>query len=492
MENLDRRALRGIKALLVRQVVLQLCSLIGSVVLARLLAPSQFGLFTTVSVSVTLLAFLGEFGLAPSFIQRRAELTDRDLQVGFTIQQVLTTGIVVVLFLSAPWISRIFAKDYPDLTWLVRALACSLYLTTWRSMSALQLERQLRYRRLAWIEVLEQGSYQGVAVGMAVAGFGVWSLIWAVLARGVLGTLLVYLAAPWKIRLAFDWRLCREILAYGIPFQLQLIINSGGIMLPALVVALRVGPQAVGYISWAQNYGNKPLDVVQNVMRVGFSHFSRIQDDREQVERILRRYLLLLLVFSGLWLATVVTAGPAFVQWIFTNKWTPAVPALLLYAVALNFSVLSSVGAVSLNSVGLVKYATQIMVIRTIVNVTLSVALVIQFGYIGVPLAWAAAAALEGVLMFRGFGPGAIARTLLPMTWLFLPLGASVALGLVAAHAPLPLRPRAFITLGVTCAVYAGVVWAMCPQWLREVVRRKVRSLPRHSGGIGLHASGVT
>src|ERR1035437_383607 len=140
MENLERRALRVIKAVLVRQVVLQLCTLIGSVVLARLLAPSQFGLFTTVSVSVTLLAFLGEFGLAPSFIQRRAELTDRDLQVGFTIQQVLTTGIVVVLFLSAPWISRIFAKDYPDLTWLVRALACSLYLTTWRSMSALQLE----------------------------------------------------------------------------------------------------------------------------------------------------------------------------------------------------------------------------------------------------------------------------------------------------------------------------------------------------------------
>ena len=474
LENLDSRATRGIRALLIRQVVLQICSLIGSVILARVLAPRQFGLFATVNVTVTLIGFIGNFGLAPSFIQRRDELTDHDLQVGFTLQQALTTAVVAFLIAAAPWLAHLFAKTYPDLTWLIRAVAFSLYLTAWRSISALQLERQLRYSRLAWIEVVELISYQAVALILAFAGFGVWSLIWAVLARGLLGTALVYAAAPWKIRLAYDRRLARDILAYGIPFQVQLIINYGGVMFPALAVAFLNGPRAVGYLSWAQNYGSKPLDVVQNVMRVGFAHFSRIQDERARIERTLTRYLTFMLLMSGIWLACIAAAGPDLISWIFTARWSPAVPTLMLYALALNFSVLSSVGAVSLNSLGLVNYATRVMGLRTAVNVALSVVLAMRFGYNGAAIAWVAAALLEGQLVYAGLGRGAWRRVLGPVAWIAVPLLIGVLAGTIVARLALPLRPRAVLALAATCVAYAGAAWLLCPPWLKEVIMRRM------------------
>lgn len=492
MESLDSRAVRGIRALLVRQGFLQLFSLTGSVILARILAPNQFGLFATVSVSVTLIGFIGNFGIAPSFIQRRAALTDRDLQVGFTLQQILTTGIVALLFLAAPWLTHLFQNSYPDLTWLLRALEFSLYLTTWRAMSALQLERQVRYSRLAWIEVAEQVVYQVVAVSLAVAGYGVWSLIWAVLIRGMLGTVLVFLAAPWRIRLAFDRPLAREILAYGIPFQIQLIINYGGVTLPALVVGMLIGPRAVGYVTWAQNYGSKPLDVVQNVMRVGFSHFSRMQDDRAKVERTISRYLTFLLLLSGCWLACVATAGPDLVRWIFTAKWTPAVPALILCAVALNGSVLSSVGAVTLNSLGLVNFATRVMILRTVSNIGLSILLAVHVGFVGAATAWAASSLMEGLLMYAGLGRGTWRRVLVPLAWIPIVVLAAVLAGNLIAHMALPLKPRAFATLGATCLVYGGATWIAGPTWLKGTMLRRFRLLtPRWGGGGATLAEGA-
>src|SRR5437764_736922 len=107
MQNVHAKARKGIKLLLVRQVFLQIFTLGGNVFLARVLGPAQFGIFVIVSFWVVLCAILGDFGLAPSFIQCRAELTERDLQVGFTMQLMLTTVVVCVLFLIAPWLAAL-------------------------------------------------------------------------------------------------------------------------------------------------------------------------------------------------------------------------------------------------------------------------------------------------------------------------------------------------------------------------------------------------
>src|SRR5205085_11764105 len=123
MENIHAQARRGIKLLLVRQIFLQIFTFAGGVILARVLGPAQFGLFAIASFWVGILALVGDFGLAPSFIQRRAELTERDLQVGFTLQQMMSTVVVLALLLGAPWVAALYPKAPHETEWLVRALA---------------------------------------------------------------------------------------------------------------------------------------------------------------------------------------------------------------------------------------------------------------------------------------------------------------------------------------------------------------------------------
>jgi hypothetical protein len=96
-----------------------------------------------------MISMFGEFGLAASLIQKRTEITRQDLEVGFTLQQLFTTVIVVVLWVAAPRIVDLYPDSSRAIVWLVRTLAFTLYLTSWRTISALQLERHLSFRKLA-------------------------------------------------------------------------------------------------------------------------------------------------------------------------------------------------------------------------------------------------------------------------------------------------------------------------------------------------------
>ena len=494
-DPLHGRARRGIKMLMGRQIVLQAVTFGGGVVLARTLGPAQFGLYAMATYLVQIVAQFGDFGLAPSFIQRKRELSERDLQVGFTLQQAITTLIVLLLLLAAPQLARLYPKAPPLTVWLVRALAFDLFLTSWRTMSALQLERHLRYDRLALIEVVEVLTYQGLAVGLAVTGHGVWSFVWATLARGVLGTLLIYMAAPWRIRLAFDRQAAIEILRFGVPFQAQALTNQLGAWVTPLLVGSLIGPNAVGLLIWASSNGKKPLILVDNVMRVAFAHFARIQDDAATIERILTRYLTQMLLASGLWFSVLLVAGTPLVTWIYTMKWLAAVPALILSGAALLLDVISMVVCVTLNATGKVNKTTQIVLLRALIQIAVSVPLVLLIGYNGVPIAYLFNIGLALPLMFHSLGAGVSGRVFPALAWVLIPIFAACGLGVIlmrgiARLTALPPPAMAILALVAVCIIYGLTAWVVAPAWIKAQARTPLLAALRRVTG-RRHAAGA-
>lgn len=468
------KAKRGIKLLMGRQVFLQLFTFAGGVVLARTLSPSEFGLYAIASFLVTTVAMFGDFGLTASFIQRQEELSEHDLRVGFTMQQIVTSGIVVVLIVAAPWLVRLYPKAPLETVWLVRASVFSLYLSSWRTISALKLERRMHYGQLARIEIVETLIYQLMVVVMAVSGYGVWSFVWAGLTRGLLGTILTFVAAPWKIRFALDAPVAREILRFGIPFQIQALVANGGVWITPLLVGRVIGPQAVGYLGWAEGNGKKPLSVVANVMRVAFPHFSRLQHDRPEVERTLTRYLSWLLLLGGFWFSLILVAGPALVHFVYTDKWSAAIPALILAAAALCFDTTSWVVVMALQGLGLVSFVTRVTLCRTVAFIVLSVPMVYFVGFNGVPVTYLVVNIVGTAWIFSGLGSGATRRVLMPLAWISIPIAVSCAVGLAAWWIPAPLAMRAFGLAGLVSLVYMGLAFVAAPAWLSGTIREKV------------------
>ncbi len=469
-KTINAKAKKGITLLLGRQAFLQILTFGGGVIVARILTPTQFGLFGIASFFVGIIALFGDFGLSSFLIQRKKDITEKELQIGFSVQQLLTLLVVFVLFLIAPLFSHLY-RNVPaeTLLWLIRALALSLILASWRSISALQMERNLRYQTLAWIEVVEAVSYQVILVLLVVTKHGIWSLAIATIVRGLTGSILMYVNAPWPIRVRFDKSEGLAMIKFGIPFQLQLIANQLDAWITPVLTASIIGPQAVGFIAFASTNGQKPIVLVGIVTRVAFPHLARLQDNRAEVERVIARYLAYLLTATMLWFAVLVTVGPGLVAWIFTNRWQPAIFALIVYACALNIDVLSIVLSVTLSSVGAVNKSTQAEVVRTVYNILISVPLVLLIGFNGVVIGYIVSVALAVVLKFRSFGQHSMRRLLDPIAKIVLiPFLASVSIGAIVVspsfHGMIAPLPGAF----TVALVYVVVLIVVGPAWLFE------------------------
>lgn len=489
--EINGKAKRGIKMMMGRQAILQILTFGGGILLARLLTPATFGVYSIITFLVSISGMLGNFGLAPSLVQRRGEINERDLRVAFTMQQALITVIVAILMVAAPALIAFYPAAPPSAVWLLRAMAFSLYLTSWRTMSKLQLERAMSFDKIARVEVFEVAIYQGLAVVLALCGWGIWSFVIAALARGAGGTLLSYYYAPWRVRFAWDRGVAMELLRFGLPFQAETITQSiGGWITPVFVGAF-IGPQAVGYLTFASSNGRKPLMLADSFIVVSFPHFSRLQDDLPEIERILVRYLTYLLLAAGGWSAMLVCCGGSLVELIYSAKWRPSEGALAIFSVAMAADIILRLVSVATTARGDVKQVWSRTAMRTLAQLLFAIPALYFWGFNGVPLAYLAAMTTTMPFLFTLLGRGAMKRVLWPLSWIVFPWLISIVFGMLWMHSAMPDGDlayshwqRAASTLGgisIVTAIYAITAYFLSPAWLKRTLQQKQNKVLRRS-----------
>ncbi|HUF70193.1 MAG TPA: oligosaccharide flippase family protein [Longimicrobiales bacterium] len=470
MRELHERARRGIRLLVGRQAATQLLSLAGGIVVARTLGPAPIGVFGIAVFLVTALSLLADMGLRTALIQHAAPPTELQLATCFTLQQLVVTGLAILLFAGAPAIATMYPAAPPELVWLIRLLALDLYLRSWRALSEVRLERDLRYRELALADLVGSAAYQVVAVGLVLSGWGVRSLGVALLAGSLLRAGLLFRAAPWPVRFELHPATLRALLRAGLPLQVNRIVMVAPAWVTPTLVAGLLGPQAAGLLVWASTLGRKPLEVLENVVRVSLPQFARLQNDVVEVERVLGRYAAASLLVCGLWFSVLATAGHDLVALVYTERWLPAMPALLLYAGTGLLASVRWLANAAIVGVGRARFAARVSASSAGVAIALSVILVLKIGFLGVPIGQLAGIAIATPWLLRGLRPGTPALVLRAALPVLVPVASALAAGALARLLPLPPAPRGLLTAGVAAATYVATTWWTGGQWLRSTV----------------------
>lgn len=475
MRDVHQRARIGIRTMIGRQGVLQLLAIAGGIVVARILGPARLGVFGIALFPVGLAALVADLGTRTALIRRATPPTERELGTCLALQQSLATVLVLVLVLAAPRIAALYHLAPPDLVWMLRLLAFDLYLRSWRALSEVRLERELRYRELAVSDVIGSVGYQVVSVGMLLVGYGVWSLVWATLIGSLLRAVFLYRAAPWPVRPRLDPAAVRELVRVGLPLQASYVIGLAPTWITPTLVAGLLGPEAVGLVTWASVVGRKPIELLENVVRVSVSHVARLQDDLGEVERILVRYVVASVLVCGLWFAVLASAGHDLVTLVYGERWLPALPVLCLYAATAILASVRRLAWAALVGLGRVRFTAKVSTVVAIVAVGACVVLVPRLGIVGVPLGQLAGIALATPWLLRGIGRGTLIRVLRAVLPAAAPIVASIAVGSAfVARAPLAPSARGVVAAAVMAVVYAAVAWATGPRWLRAGVREEI------------------
>lgn len=421
---------RGTLSLIMREGILKVVVLGANILLARLLAPQDFGVFTVLSFFIGFLSTFGAFGLAAAVVQRRPDPTRAELAALLTFQLVTGALFVAIAYLCAPALVAVYQLG-PDGVWLIRVMAVSFLLASAGATPMALLERRLAFGRVAVIEVSAGLASQGLAVGLAFAGFGVWCLVAAALTSASLTTLVAFPLAGWRPTLSLRWRRILPMVGFGMRYQavniLALIKDSAR---PTFVAAV-LGTTALGYFGFAETLAFYPVILSSIVSRVMFPAFSRTADDRERLQQMVEAALRVQAYFSYPAVALLAAFAPWVTMVVFTAQWLPAVPLIRVLSISTVTATINVTLITALNALGKPHVALRFMVMWLIVLWTATLVLVPLLGLFGCALADAAVSVTLIVVIaaFRRHLPARVVGSLaLPLLSAAVAGGASYAL----------------------------------------------------------------
>lgn len=317
------------------------------VLLARLLPPEDFGVVALALVVTGLATLVADLGLGPAVVQRR-ELTERHLRTAFTASLLVGAGFTAVVAALAPAAGVLLASRQLPAVLAVQSLL--FLLGSFGVVPRALLQREMRAVPLF---VMSVGSYlAGYAVAvsaLALAGFGVWSLVWGSLIQAGLESALALALTRPPVRPLLGRAELRDLLGYGAKASLNAVVNYAARNGDNAIVGRMLGPAALGLYGRAYNLMLLPLTHLGGATNaVLFPALAEVQHDRG---RVLRGYLLAV-QFTALVAAPVMTgiaiAAPHMVPALYGPNWEGMVaPLQVLCAAGLFRSIYHLAGAVT-------------------------------------------------------------------------------------------------------------------------------------------------
>ena len=434
-----------------------------SVLLARLLAPEQFGVVTLALFFLSLTTQVQRFGLNRAFIHRQDD-SPTNLATFASLQVGLTAVAVAVSLAVAPLLARLYPRQ-PGLAPVLMVLAAFELLRAFNGVAQTVLVKGLHFRRLATLDVASSFAMIIVAPTVAWLGGGIWALV----AEHVTGVL-VRTAGLWIYRR--PWRpafgLNRELTRWYFRFGSFVFANANLAFVldqfDDFWTGTFLGATALGLYSRAYEFARYPRRVLARpILQVFFPTFAQLQDDRLRLSKAFYRVCSLIVRVGFLAFGAFALVVPEFIRIFLGDKWLPmAVTFQLMLAYTLLDPLISACGNL-LTAVGQPRVAIRIRLLQLVVFVPSVVGLAHLHGIDGVAVA-ADLMLLVGIGLFlrqtRRYADFSLRRMFLVPT-LALVMGSAAAMGL-AALVTFPAEAVSLVGKGMAAIlVYLGISLAL-------------------------------
>ena len=338
--QLRKAIVTGVKWSAASQFGRQGIQLITLVILAHLLAPEDFGLLGMATAVIGFLNIFKDLGTSAAIVQRE-ELGGELLSSVYWVNVLFGLAATALLFVGSPLIAQFYQE--PQVTAVLRVLSITFFISGLSILHQALLQRRLDFRAIAKVEITAVAAGAIVGIGMALAGRGVWSLVFQTITMATVTTLMLWLVTNWRPRIHIAWSELRSVAGYSLNLLGFHIFNYFARNADYLLIGRYLGAQALGYYTLAYRIMLYPVQNVSAVLgRVMFPAFSRLQTRLDRFRSgFLRASSGIAIITFPLMLGLAVVVEP-FVAAILGEKWQPVV---LLLAILAPVGMLQSIGA---------------------------------------------------------------------------------------------------------------------------------------------------
>ena len=307
-------------------------SFLFSILIARLVSPSAYGLVAMVQVFLSFSQVFVDSGFANALIQKKNR-TDIDYYTVFIFNLSISLFIYVVLFISAPFIAGFY--NQPELCSLVRILALTLVFSALSIVQRSRLTIALDFKKQAKAGAISVVLSGIVGISCAYNGLGVWALVIQSVSVQFIQSFLLMVYSQWIPRLEFSKASFKGLFSFGSKLLLMNVLTSLTINAYNLIIGKFYTSSDLGYYNRAFTLAQYPSSNISYIlMRIIYPVECELQDDRERLISAYYKYLRLsCFIIFPLMILVAVLAEP-LLGIVLTEKWVPAAVYLSILSMA--------------------------------------------------------------------------------------------------------------------------------------------------------------
>ncbi len=313
--------------------ITRIFAFLSSLVLARLLQPSDFGI---IGIAYVFWSFFSLFiqDTAGAFIIYKGIEHPKYVNTAYTISLLVGLALALGVTATSPLIASFFKE--PVLTWILIAFAFNLILSSASYVYSSVMTRQMKYRGIANITLANSITRLLCTTVAAFLGFNYWSFVIGDTASWIVNCVLTRYYSRYKFRLQIDAEVRSEVQS----FYFGTVASSFGLYtnfnIDNFAVGKLLGSASLGYYNLAYQLTNAFSSIANAVFnQLGMPVFAQLSDDKQQQNTLLKVVEQTAIITAAICTLIFLTADSQVVTFVFGEKWLPIVkviPGLLIFS----------------------------------------------------------------------------------------------------------------------------------------------------------------
>ena len=323
---------------------------IVSVVLARILAPEDYGTIALVTVFTSILQVFVDSGLGTALIQKK-DADDLDFSSVFYFNFTVCMILYIGMFFCAPYI----AKFYKNLTLIpvIRVLSLTIIISGIKGIQQSYVSRNMLFKRFFFSTLGGTVFSAFLGIGLAYAGAGVWALVVQQLSNAAIDTLILWITVKWRPKKMFSWSRLKGLLSFGWKLLGSTLLDTVYSNLRNLIIGKVYSSSDLAFYNQADRF---PRILVTNVNSsidsVLLPSMSNVQNDHYRVKSMTRRAIKTSTYIMAPLMMGLAFCAPSIVQLVLTEKWLPCVPYLRIFCITYMFWPIHTANLNAINALG--------------------------------------------------------------------------------------------------------------------------------------------
>ncbi|MCQ9281071.1 lipopolysaccharide biosynthesis protein [Priestia aryabhattai] len=368
-KNLRNRVVSGLFWTFGERIITQGTSFVLSIILARLLMPSEYGIVALTFVFINLASVLVSNGIGESLIQKK-NTNETDYSTIFYCSFALSVFLYIILFISAPFITKFYENN--ELLWVLRILALTIPLSSINTIQQAYVSKKMMFKKFFFSNLGGTLVSGLIGITMAYYEYGVWALVAQYIINMVISTIILFFTVKWRPRLLFSLGAAKELISFGWKLVVANLINTFYNELRGLVIGKNYKLSDLAYY----NRGNQlPSLIIVNINtaigKVVFPAMAEVNDDIGRLKIVTRRAMKITAYLTFPFMIGLMSVANSLVSVLLTEKWLAVVPFLQICCIYWLFQPIQTANWQAIKALGRSDLLMNLEVLKKIIGVTM-------------------------------------------------------------------------------------------------------------------------